>query len=125
VGPGGSKVVLVVDDSEMIIQVVRTVVEQMGYVVVTAANGAAALVTAQTLPPDLIFLDLHMPEMSGLEMLREMRLDRSLEQTPVVLLTSSRSPDVMTKAARLGVRDYISKPARPARIREKVAKYLE
>lgn len=124
-GPGGSKVVLVVDDSEMIIQVVRTVVEQMAHIVVTAANGAEALVTAQTLPPDLIFLDLHMPEMSGLEMLREMRADRSLERTPVVLLTSSRSPDVMTKAARMGVRDYLSKPARPARIREKVAKYLE
>lgn len=118
------RVVLIVDDSPMITKVVGAVVSAMGHHVVEVADGASALMTAETLPPDLIFLDLHMPEMSGLQMLARMRAMPGLAQVPVVLLTASRSTDVVTKTARYGVRDYLSKPATPARIRDKVNKYL-
>ncbi len=117
-------VVLVVDDSPMITKVVGSVITAMGHQVVEASDGAAALMTAETLPPDLIFLDLHMPEMGGLQMLERMRATPGLKDVPVVLLTASRDPDVVTKAARYGVKDYLSKPARPASIREKVKKYI-
>ena len=117
-------VVLIVDDSPMIIKVVGSVVSAMGHHVVEASDGAAALMTAETLPPDLIFLDLHMPEMNGLQMLERMRATPGLKDVPVVLLTSSRDADVVTQAARYGVKDYLSKPARPASIREKVKKYI-
>ena len=96
----------------------------MGHHVVEAADGASALTPAETLPPDLVFLDLHMPEMNGLQVLERLRAPPGLEEIPVVLLTASRSPEVVTQAAKYGVHDYLSKPARPARIREKVDKYL-
>jgi CheY-like chemotaxis protein len=118
------RVVLVVDDSPMITKVVGAVISAMGHHVVEVPDGASALLTVETLPPDLIFLDLHMPEMSGLQMLARMRAMPGLAQVPVVLLTASRSTDVVTKTAKYGVRDYVSKPATPARIRDKVNKYL-
>jgi CheY-like chemotaxis protein len=118
------RVVLIVDDSPMITKVVGAVVSAMGHHVVEVPDGAQALMTVETLPPDLIFLDLHMPEMSGLQMLARMRAMPGLAQVPVVLLTASRSTDVVTKTAKYGVRDYVSKPATPARIRDKVNKYL-
>lgn len=117
-------VVLIVDDSPMITKVVGSVVSAMGHHVVEASDGASALMTAETLPPDLIFLDLNMPEMNGLEMLERMRATPGLKDVPVVLLTASRSTDVVTRTAKYGVKDYLSKPARPASIREKVKKYL-
>lgn len=118
------KVVLIVDDSPMITQVVASVIAGMGHHAVEASDGQSALITAETLPPDLVFLDLHMPEMNGLQMLERMRSDPNLAKVPVVILTSSRDTETMAKVARFGVSDYISKPARPNRIREKVKKYL-
>lgn len=117
-------VVFIVDDSPLITRVVGAVISAMGHHVVEAADGASALTTAETLPPDLVFLDLHMPEMNGLQVLERLRALPGLEEIPVVLLTASRSPEVVTQAAKYGVHDYLSKPARPARIREKVDKYL-
>lgn len=117
-------VVFIVDDSPLITRVVGAVISAMGHHVVEAADGASALTPAETLPPDLVFLDLHMPEMNGLQVLERLRALPGLEEIPVVLLTASRSPEVVTQAAKYGVHDYLSKPARPARIREKVDKYL-
>ncbi len=108
----------------MLTKVVGAVISAMGHHVVEASDGASALVTAETLPPDLIFLDLHMPEMNGLQMLERLRATPGLGDVPVVLLTASRSTDLVTQTARFGVKDYLSKPARPANIREKVKKYL-
>lgn len=119
------RVVLIVDDSPMITKVVSAVVTGMGHHPVEAADGASALMTAETLPPDLVFLDLHMPQMNGLQVLERMRAMPGLQKVPVVLLTISRDADVVTKAAKFGVKDYLSKPAHPSRIREKITKYLD
>jgi CheY-like chemotaxis protein len=108
----------------MITKVVSSVVAGMGHHAVEAADGDTALVTAETLSPDLVFLDLHMPQMSGLEVLEQMRAILGLQAVPVVLLTISRDPRVVTKAAKFVVKDYLSKPAHPSKIRDKVKKYL-
>ena len=118
------KVVLIVDDSPLITKVVGAVVTAMGHHAVEVPDAPSALMTAETLPPDLVFLDLHMPDMNGLEMLARMRSVPGLAKVPVVLLTSSRNTEVVTKAAKYGVKDYLSKPATPTKIRQKVNKYL-
>jgi len=82
------------------------------------------LTTAETLPLDLVFLNLHMLEMNGLQVLERLRALPGLEEIPVVLLTASSSPELVTQAANYRVHDYLSKPARPARIREMVDKYI-
>jgi CheY-like chemotaxis protein len=123
--PGSQQsVVLIVDDSPMITRVVGAVISAMGHQVIKATDGASALATAEILPPDLVFPDLHMPDMNGLQVLKWLRAVPGLEEVPVVLLTVSRSPEEVTPATKCGVRDYLSKPARPAKIREKVNKYL-
>jgi len=71
------------------------------------------LTTAETLLPDIVSLDLHMLEMNGLQVLERLRALPGLEEIPVVLLTASRSPEVVTQAARSGVHDYLSKPRAP------------
>lgn len=118
------KIVLVVDDSPMIRRVVSTVVISMGHTVEEAGNGTEALAAAAAQPPDLVFLDLHMPEMDGLTTLRRMRQRPQLAKVPVVLLTAERAKEVVVEAAKFGVSDYLSKPARPERIREKVRRLL-
>lgn len=111
-----SKKILVVDDEARLVNLVRGYLEQEGYVVVTAENGRSALFVSREQKPDLIVLDLMMPEMDGWEF---MRLHRQEAQTPIIMLTAR--VDGMDKVAGLemGADDYITKPFSP---RELVAR---
>ncbi len=120
----GAKRVLVIDDSRMIRTVLRTVITGLGHRVDEAENGVKALGAAMANRPDLVFLDLHMPEMDGLSMLEKWSRHPVLGKVPIVLLTSETDPARVKEAARFGVTDYLSKPARPQKIREKIEKYL-
>lgn len=118
------KAVLVVDDSDMIRLTITRIVEKSGHLAIEASNGNQALDACRNNNPDLIFLDWIMPEKDGLEMLQEMRQMPKLRDTPVVLLTVVRDKNAIRNAGRFGVTDYLSKPAKPDRVREKIRKYL-
>lgn len=118
------KLVLVVDDSEMMRMTISRIIEKFGHRVIEAADGNQALDACRHNAPDLVFLDWVMPERNGLETLREMRRIPKLRETPVVLLTVVRDKDTIREAGRYGVQDYVSKPAKPGRVVEKVHKYL-
>ncbi|MGB3717557.1 MAG: response regulator transcription factor [Candidatus Promineifilaceae bacterium] len=111
-----SKLILVVDDEPRLSNLVRGYLEQEGYQVVVANNGREALFAARDHKPDLIILDLMMPEMDGWEF---MRLHRQKRNTPIIMLTA-RIDDV-DKIAGLetGADDYLTKPFSP---RELVAR---
>lgn len=115
---------LVVDDSDMMRLTITRIVEKSGHLVIEASNGNQALDACRNNNPDLIFLDWIMPEKDGLETLQEMRQMPKLRDTPVVLLTVVRDKDAIRVAGRYGVQDYIAKPAKPDRVREKIRKYL-
>jgi DNA-binding response OmpR family regulator len=111
-----SKLILVVDDEPRLVNLVRGYLEEEGYQVVTAANGREALFAARDHKPDLIILDLMMPEMDGWEFLRLHRQERN---TPVIMLTA-RVDDVDKVAGlEMGADDYLAKPFSP---RELVAR---
>jgi DNA-binding response OmpR family regulator len=111
-----SKLILVVDDEPRLINLVRGYLEGEGYGVVTAANGREALFAARDHKPDLIVLDLMMPEMDGWEFLRLHRQERN---TPIIMLTA-RVDDVDKIAGlEMGADDYLAKPFSP---RELVAR---
>jgi DNA-binding response OmpR family regulator len=111
-----SKLILVVDDEPRLINLVRGYLEEEGYGVVTAANGREALFAARDHKPDLIVLDLMMPEMDGWEFLRLHRQERN---TPIIMLTA-RVDDVDKIAGlEMGADDYLAKPFSP---RELVAR---
>ncbi len=118
------KTVLVVDDSDMMRVTITRIVEKSGHRVIEASNGNQALDACRNNTPDLIFLDWIMPEKEGLETLQELRQVPKLSETPVVLLTVVRNKDAIRVAGRYGVQDYISKPAKPDRVREKIRKHL-
>jgi DNA-binding response OmpR family regulator len=111
-----SKLILVVDDEPRLTNLVRGYLEQESYQVVVANNGREALFAARDHKPDLIVLDLMMPEMDGWEFLRLHRQERN---TPIIMLTA-RIDDVDKIAAlETGADDYLTKPFSP---RELVAR---
>lgn len=111
-----SKTVLVADDEERLVSLVRAYLEQEGFHVVTARDGREALFVAREAKPDLIVLDLMMPEMDGYEFLR---LHRREQNTPIIVLTAKVEETDRVLGLELGADDYITKPFSP---RELVAR---
>jgi DNA-binding response OmpR family regulator len=102
--------ILVVDDEERIINFLRSKLKASGYEVLTASNGLEGLEQAQAQEPDLIVLDLLMPKMGGLEMLKELR---SFSAVPVIILTAKGADADRIKGLQLGADDYLPKPFNP------------
>ena len=102
--------ILVVDDEERIINFLRSKLKASGYEVLTAGNGLEGLEQAQAQEPDLIVLDLLMPKMDGLEMLKELR---SFSAVPVIILTAKGADADRIKGLQLGADDYLPKPFNP------------
>jgi two-component system, OmpR family, KDP operon response regulator KdpE len=99
--------VLVVDDEPSILRVVAANLHARGYEALTAASGAAALTAIETQQPDCIVLDLGLPDVGGLEVLRRLRTRAT---TPVVILTARDDERDRATALELGADDYVTKP---------------
>lgn len=102
-----SQLILVVDDEAGLIKVVRGYLEQEGYQVVTASNGREALFVSRDQKPDLIILDLMMPEMDGLDFMREYRRE---SDTPIIALTARIDEMDKVLGLEMGADDYVTKP---------------
>jgi two-component system alkaline phosphatase synthesis response regulator PhoP len=113
--------VLVVDDESNIVRIVSAYLSREGFEVVTAADGAAALRAATAQQPDLVVLDLMLPEVDGLEVCRQLRRDSDV---PVLMLTA-RADDVdKVVGLSLGADDYLTKPFNPAELVARVKAIL-
>ena len=102
--------VMVVDDNLTNLEVMRELLRSAGFVVVTCSGGEEALERVRAQPPDLLLLDLMMPEISGEDVLRAIRRDPNLVDLPVVLLTARASQEDRLLGLRLGADDYLAKP---------------
>lgn len=111
-----SKTILVVDDEKRLVSLVGDYLQQAGYRVVMAYDGREALTVARREKPDLIILDVMMPEMDGYEFLMELRKE---SDTPIILLTARVEEEEKVIGLELGADDYLTKPFRP---RELVAR---
>jgi two-component system nitrogen regulation response regulator NtrX len=100
--------ILIVDDEEAICASLRSILEDEGYEVAVASNGAEALKIYGTDPPDLMILDIWMPEMDGLETLR--RVKEFVPTAQVMMMSGHGSIETAVKAVKLGAYDYIEKP---------------
>ena len=105
-----SKTVLVVDDEERLRSLLQAYLSQEGFDVVTATNGLEALRMARLSKPDLIILDLMMPEMDGYEFMRLHKRDRD---TPIIILTARVDETDSVLGLELGADDYVTKPFSP------------
>ena len=102
-----SKTILVVDDKANIRTLVREYLTEQGYRVIIADNGQNALYTARQEKPDLILLDIMMPEMDGFEFIRRFRKE---SEAPIILLTARLEESDKVVGLELGADDYITKP---------------
>jgi len=102
-----SKTILVVDDKANIRTLVREYLTEQGYRVIIADNGQNALYTARQEKPDLILLDIMMPEMDGFEFIRRFRKEN---EAPIILLTARLEESDKVVGLELGADDYITKP---------------
>ena len=116
-----TKTIMVVDDESRLVSLVENYLSQEGYKVVTAKDGKEALSVAKQAKPDLIILDIMMPEMDGYEF---MRLHRAENNTPIILLTARVDDDERIVGLELGADDYVTKPFRPRELMARVRAVL-
>lgn len=105
--------ILVVDDEEDILDFLSYNLKKEGFDVVTASNGLDALAIAQKTQPDLIILDIMMPELDGIEVCRRLRAEPQFHQTIITFLTAREEDFTQIKALDVGGDDYITKPIKP------------
>lgn len=111
------KKILIVDDEKRILSLLKAYLEQQSFQVVTALNGKDALYIARHEKPDLIVLDIMMPEMDGFEFMRQHRKER---ETPIILLTAKVDEDDKVLGLELGADDYVTKPFSPRELTSRI-----
>jgi two-component system alkaline phosphatase synthesis response regulator PhoP len=104
------KKILVVDDEEHIQELIKFNLEKNGFKVITADNGRDAFQLAKDQQPDLVFLDLMLPGMDGLEVCKEIRKEPSISSMPIIMITAKGEELDKILGLELGADDYITKP---------------
>jgi two-component system chemotaxis response regulator CheY len=118
--------VLAVDDFPTMRRIVKTLLRQLGYNnVAEAEDGQVALAKLKQEKFDLVLLDWNMPRMTGLELLKAIRADYNLQNTPVVMITAEGRKEDVLEAAKAGVNNFIVKPFTAETLEEKLNKVLE
>lgn len=103
------KKILIVEDDVFIRDIYQTKFSQEGFDVATAEDGVKALAILEQLVPDIILLDIIMPYMNGIEVLKSIKGNESLKDVPVIMLTNISEKEKVTEGTELGVSDYIIK----------------
>jgi len=117
----GMALILVVDDEPKIVQLVRDYLERAGFAVSTARDGREALMRARQERPDLVVLDLGLPELDGLEVTRRLRRDSGV---PIIMLTARHEETDKVVGLELGADDYVTKPFSPRELAARVRAVL-
>ena len=104
------KKILIVDDEDDILHFLELVLREKGYEVATASGGHEALTKAQLERPDLVLLDIMMPQMDGWEVLKLLRVDEGTSQIPVAMLSARTEAKDRVQGLQEGAIDYICKP---------------
>lgn len=105
--------ILVVDDEPDAVELIRFNLKSNGYQVVTASDGGEALKMARTFSPDLIILDLMLPEVDGLEVCKILRLNPATSIVPIIMVTAKAAEIDRVLGLELGADDYVTKPFSP------------
>lgn len=113
---------LVVDDSAVVRELIAVNLELEGFVVTTAGDGRAALDLARDVAPDVITLDVMMPDLSGFDTLVLLRQDEGTAGIPVVMVTGRAQEVDVARGAELGVDAYLTKPFEPTELVEVVTR---
>ena len=113
-------VILIVDDLKQNLKLLNVILEANDYQTSLALSGRDALERLKVLTPDLILLDLMMPDMSGLEVCRTIKSQDKYQNIPIIFLTASQEESHLQEAFNLGAADYVTKPFRKAELLSRI-----
>ncbi|HEX7238839.1 MAG TPA: response regulator [Longimicrobiaceae bacterium] len=120
-----SRTILLVEDNEDNVTVYRTILEHSGYRVVEARDGAEAIRLAREERPDLVLMDISIPEIDGWEATRILKADPDTAGLPIIALTAHALESDRARAEEVGCDGYLVKPIEPRRVLEEVARFLD
>ena len=120
------KKILIVEDDAVISTMYRAKFEADGFEVFTAADGSEGLEIAKKQKPNLIMLDVILPQLDGFSVLEHLKKDAKLKKIPVIMMTNLGTDDDKVKGAKMGAADYLVKASlTPAQISDRVKHYLK
>ncbi|MEG3639144.1 sigma-54-dependent transcriptional regulator [Magnetococcus sp. PR-3] len=118
------KKILIVDDDRLFINLLADLLEEQ-YDILVAKDGHQALqIVKQTPPPDLVLLDIQMPQMDGFEFCQNMKNDSGCQEIPIIFITARSTPEEESKGFKAGAVDFITKPFSPEVVRVRIALHL-
>jgi DNA-binding response OmpR family regulator len=118
------KKILVVEDHEDLLELLRLQFKQEGFAIATATNGVEALKKARSLLPDLILLDIMLPELDGFAVCEILRRDPATASTPIIMVTGLCSQITRCAGIESGATDFVTKPVSPAQLVSRVKDML-
>jgi len=118
------KKILIVEDEESLLKLESILLISKGFDVKGVSNGKAALESVAEEHPDLILLDIMLPEIDGFEVCRRIKSDPSTRHIPVVMLTAKKSREDMVRGEKVGADWYITKPFKSAMVIETIQRFL-
>ena len=119
------RLALIVDDNELNLKLLRDVLRFEGYRTVQATTAASALALAADQPPDVVLMDIGLPDQSGVEALDGLRADPATRTTPVLAVTASAMVGDRERFIAAGFDDYLAKPIRTRELVERVRRLCE
>lgn len=117
--------VLCIDDEPGVVELINLILKPQNIQVEGANSGEEGLRIMREDPPDVVLLDIMMPEMDGWEVYKQMRADKSLQEIPVIIVTARNSSfEEVIARERAGVNDYVTKPFLPNELRKSLTEVL-
>ena len=117
--------IIIVDDYKTMLRIIRNLLNQLNFVnVLEAGDGNTALEKMRSTPPDLVISDWNMEPMTGLQLLREVRADATLKDTPFIMITAESKTENVVAAKEAGVSNYIVKPFNAETLKTKLVSVL-
>jgi len=118
------KRVLAIEDESDILEVIQYNLEREGYDVLTSTNGGGGLELIRDEHPDLVLLDLMLPDLDGIEVCRQIRSDEEIKQIPVIMVTAKDTDSEIVLGLGVGADDYVTKPFNPQELVARVKAVL-
>lgn len=116
--------ILIVEDEESLLKLESILLTSKGYQVEGVATGTAALDAIKADPPDLVLLDIMLPEMDGFEVCQRIKQDEATKHIPVIMLTAKKTREDMSRGEKVGADWYITKPFKSAMVIETIQRFL-
>ena len=116
--------ILIVDDDVDSLKLIGMMLQRQGYEIVAASNGQQALARARADEPELIILDVMMPDMDGYEVCRRLRHDSTTQAIPIIMFTAKTLVDDKVAGFEAGADDYLTKPTHPSELQSHVKALL-